>query len=72
MWAEFRNRGGASKKGRLKTVMSTMPGKHGSDQSKTEVPRKTLLSTLQAESELHSTHLLDPSKLCDEVHIDLT
>lgn len=71
MWAEFKNRGNASKKGRLKTVMSTMPGKHGSDQSKTEVPRKTLLSALKTESELHSTHLLDPSKLYDEVHIDL-
>ncbi len=71
MWAEFRNRGSASKKGRLKTVMSTMTGKHGSDQSKTEVPRKTLLSALKTESELHSTHLLDPSKLYDEVHIDL-
>lgn len=71
MWAAFRNRGGASKKGRLKTVMSTMPGKHGSDASKTEVPRKTLLSALKNESELHSTHTLDPLLLFEEVHIDL-
>jgi hypothetical protein len=71
MWAEFRNRGNASKMGRLKTVMSTMSGKHGSDKSKTEVPRKTLLAALKTESELHSTHLLEQSKLYDEVHIDL-
>lgn len=71
MWAAFRKRGGATKKGRLKTIMSTMPGKHGKDSSKTEVPRKTLLSALKSESELHSTHTLDPSRLYDEVHIDL-
>jgi len=71
MWAAFRNRGGSTKKGRLKTVLSTMPGKHGSESSKTEVPRKTLLNALKSESELHSTHTLDPSHLYEEVHIDL-
>lgn len=71
MWAAFDNRGGVSKKGRLKTVMSTMPGKHGSEASKTEVPRKTLLSALKSESELHSTDTLNRSLLFEEVHIDL-
>lgn len=71
MWAAFRKRGGTAKKGRLKTMMSTMPGKHGSDESKTEVPRKSLLNALTSESELHSTHNLEPSRLYEEVHIDL-
>ena len=71
MWGEFKNRGGAGKKGRLKTVMSTRPGKHGSDKSNTEVPRRTLLHALESESEMHSTHLLESGKLYEEIHLKL-
>ena len=71
LWAAFKKRGGQSKRGRLKTVLSTMPGKHGTEAAKTEVPRRTLLNALQTESELHSTHSLKPTTLYEEIKIDL-
>jgi hypothetical protein len=56
MWELFENRGPAGKKGRLKSVLSTLPGKHGSAASKSEVPRTTLLQALKHETELHNTN----------------
>ena len=43
---------------RLKTLMSTMDGKHGHADSKTEVPRKSLVSALTDESDLFTTQVL--------------
>ena len=40
----------------LASLMSTMLGKHGSVESKTEVPRQTLTEELRKESNLLSTH----------------
>jgi hypothetical protein len=40
---------------RLRTLLSTMPGKHGSTKSRTEVPRRPLLDALEAETVLVST-----------------
>ena len=54
LWEGFKKRGSA-KGNRLITVLSTMPGKHGSAQKKTEVPRKTLLEALRKESDLFNT-----------------
>jgi beta-lactamase superfamily II metal-dependent hydrolase len=50
LWEKFskRNRG-------LKTLLSTMPGKHGSTRSRTEVPRRTLLGELETRSSLQNT-----------------
>ena len=69
MWNRFRKRGGEDKAGRLTTMLSTMPGKHGHEKDKTEVPRQTLLKALEDQSELHSTHLLEPDALCQEVTV---
>jgi beta-lactamase superfamily II metal-dependent hydrolase len=52
LWENFAKRGAAR---RLKTALSTMKGKHGTPAKKTEVPRKTLLDALEAETELHDT-----------------
>lgn len=52
LWEAFTKRG-ADK--RLKTLLSTMPGKHGKVANKTEVPRRTLLDALRNESDLTST-----------------
>lgn len=71
MWAAFKKKSRTQKKDRLTTIMSTMPGKHGKEKSHTEVPRQSLLSRLQAESNLHSTHTLEAAKLYDEIEIDL-
>jgi hypothetical protein len=50
LWEKFRKRN----KG-LRTLLSTMPGKHGSSRSHTEVPRSTLLQELEARSTLQNT-----------------
>ena len=51
LWENFRKRQGR----KLCTLLSTMPGKHGSTRSDTEVPRQTLLKALETESELQNT-----------------
>jgi hypothetical protein len=72
VWGLFNKRSTAQSSGRLTTVLSTLPGKHGREASNTEVPRGTLLRALQAESNLHSTHLLPGGALLEEVSIALT
>lgn len=70
MWNLFTKKGGAKTKDRLRSVMSTKPGKHGSISARTEVPRSTLLAELKANSELHSTDALKPGVLYEEIQID--
>jgi hypothetical protein len=53
LWENFAKRGRA--RGRLKTALSTLKGKHGSAAKKTEVPRATLLKALQSETDLVNT-----------------
>lgn len=72
VWGLFNKRSSKAGSGRLTTMLSTLPGKHGSETSNTEVPRRTLLSALQAESDLHSTHLLPGGVLLEEVSLPLT
>ena len=69
LWNAFRKRGKEETPGRLTTVLSTMPGKHGHEEQRTEVPRRTLLAALRDESNLHSTHDLKPGTLYQEVTI---
>jgi hypothetical protein len=52
LWEGFTKRGPDK---RLKTVLSTMPGKHGKVANQTEVPRRTLLDALRNESDLAAT-----------------
>jgi hypothetical protein len=51
----FKKRGAATKKGRMSSVMSTMPGKHGSKSARTEVPREKLVKALTSETTHFST-----------------
>lgn len=57
LWENFvkRNKSGQQ---RLRTILSTMPGKHGKASNKTEVPRKPLLEALERETQLSNTHEL--------------
>ena len=71
MWAGFAKRGPKVKADRLKTVLSTMPGKHGDESRHTEVPRQTLLAALHGQTELHSTHMLAPQVLFERVDLSL-
>jgi hypothetical protein len=43
---------------RLKSLLSTLPGKHGKVTNKTEVPRRPLLEALEKETVLSNTHKL--------------
>ena len=56
LWALFENRSTAVSDDRLRSVVSTKPGKHGSEAKGTEVPRKKLVAALKAESSFFSTH----------------
>ena len=69
MWNRFAKRSDKAGPDRLKSVMSTLPGKHGSAKAHTEVPRETLVEELDSRSELHSTHRLAPDRLFEEIVI---
>jgi L-ascorbate metabolism protein UlaG (beta-lactamase superfamily) len=72
MWALFDHKSETeTDPNRLKTVMSTLPGKHGHEKDHTEVPRKSLVDALRKESELHSTDTLPGNQLCDEIPVEL-
>lgn len=53
LWENFTKKG---KTKRLRTLLSTLPGKHGKVASKTEVPRRPLLEALEKETTLLNTH----------------
>lgn len=69
LWEGFKNRSKKkTDKTRLKSLMSTMQGKHGKAASNTEVPRKSLVQALESESELFTTQSLkkkDISLVCE-------
>lgn len=58
LWFAFEHRGAEGTPGRLETMLSTRPGKHGSVSRGTEVPRKALLTELGQTSALHDTEKL--------------
>jgi hypothetical protein len=71
LWNGFKNRSTKkTDKSRLKTFMSTMPGKHGKTISKTEVPRRTLVAALINESEFHTTQDLKAKDIVLACEID--
>jgi hypothetical protein len=64
LWGMFGNK--STSKGapnRLKTLMSTLEHKHGSEDNRTEVPRKSLVSELARSSSLLSTHTFQDDEL---------
>jgi hypothetical protein len=54
LWEHFEKRG-APRDGRMTSMLSTLPGKHGKVANRTEVPRRPLLEALRDETELLST-----------------
>lgn len=71
LWNLFARRSKDDAPGRLASLMSTMPGKHGSEERRTEVPRRTLKAALDRESDLFSTEELNPSELFHETVIEI-
>jgi hypothetical protein len=56
LWEAFKNKSEKqTDKNRLKTVNSTMEGKHGNTANHSEVPRHTLVEALKSSSEYHTT-----------------
>lgn len=61
LWALFQNRAAAHAPGRLQTLISTMQDSpHGHKETKTEVPRRTLVTELKNKSDFHTTEDSDP------------
>ena len=72
LWAGFKRRNGPVA-ARLKTLLSTLPGKHGKPANKTEVPRRPLLDALTNETRLTNTHDYKFGKepvLCEVVTVE--
>jgi hypothetical protein len=72
MWALFKNRSKSAAPGRLRTLVSTMPGKHGSKPRNTEVPRETLVKALKRETEYFTTESLAAGSLSRAFEIPLS
>jgi hypothetical protein len=72
VWNAFTNKGPKSKKDRLRSFMSTMTDKHGKVASGTEVPRSKLVTALDTESDLFSTHKPKMKELARDFEIDLS
>lgn len=71
LWNLFKNKSKDAKEvNRLKSLMSTMEHKHGSEASHTEVPRTTLVSALKTNSDLFSTQSLSGSKFYHDTSIE--
>lgn len=66
LWEGFKKRGPGKC---LKTMLSTLPGKHGKINSSTEVPRRPLLKALEAESDLSNTNKLKSSELSIKIEL---
>jgi hypothetical protein len=69
LWPLFRKRSKKAARGRMTTLLSTMPGKHGKVDNDTEVPRRKLVAALKTETELLNTEQLDPNELYYDTEI---
>jgi hypothetical protein len=74
LWNTFGHKVEEAKKApdRLKTVVSTLFGKHGNPSKNTEVPRKTLVDALSSLSDYYTTQTMNDRKdLFHDIVIDL-
>jgi ribonuclease BN (tRNA processing enzyme) len=71
LWAWFKHKKSAHGDDLLKTVVSTMAGKHGKPERGTEVPRRKLVEELQKQSDFFTTQSLKGKTLSHDVVLDL-
>jgi hypothetical protein len=71
LWELFEHKGGAHTEERLKTVVSTMAGKHGKADRGTEVPRRKLVEELEKNSDFFTTQSLKGKTFWHDVEIDI-
>ena len=64
LWNGFAHGGPKTRKSRLQTFMSTLPDKHGDPDSKTEVPRRSLVTELTRKSTLVRTDKYRAGEVC--------
>ena len=64
LYDNFKKRGDEGTKNRLTSLISTKTGKHGSVDSHTEVPRKTLVKALEEETNYLTTQKVKASEMC--------
>lgn len=63
LWEMFKKKNPTPSDDRLQTLVSTMEGKHGNPEKKTEVPRMSLVEALQSRSNYFSTQELKENEL---------
>jgi hypothetical protein len=66
LWNQFTKKSKTKSPTRLKSLMSTMKGKHGCAHSRTEVPRSTLVNALERETDFFTTQKLTGKKKFSE------
>lgn len=71
LWNGFVKKSGRQRPGRLRTLLSTKEGVHGSADRKTEVPRSSLLRALRENSDLKSTEDFAADVLREPVTVEL-
>jgi hypothetical protein len=69
LWNGFANKGASGVQNRLRTVVSTKGGVHGSTSRSTEVPRRTLVAALQANSNFLTTQSIKGNALFRDIEI---
>ncbi|AUW57559.1 hypothetical protein C1T17_05045 [Sphingobium sp. SCG-1] len=73
LWAQFEKKSeNAEDPERLATLMSTLEGKHGHAEDRTEVPRETLVEQFRKHSNLHTTQTPDPEKFWHDSVLDVS
>jgi hypothetical protein len=68
LWDRFLKRGGPGAR-RMKSLLSTLPGKHGNTLKKTEVPRRTLREALDQQTDLVDTQKLSMAAKAPLCHV---
>jgi hypothetical protein len=71
LWPLFERRASRKMRSRMTTVVSTLAGKHGHEDSQTEVPRQTLIAALEKDTNFLTTERLGRGQLCHVVPIDV-
>lgn len=71
LWNCFAKRSKGKGRGRLQTIISTEPYRHGSSLNNTEVPRRTLVNELRAESDYFTTENVRGLALCQKLEFKL-
>lgn len=73
LWGLFKKRSTEKKaRTRMSALMSTLEHKHGSEKSNTEVPRRTLVSSLERETNLFTTQSLSGKSFFHETIVPLS